>query len=122
MSSRLRRSRLEGTLTREVFLGPPNYRDIRKGDKPELAYILRLSKPICVSGDEFIDPKRKIDRVQMFGIGRQGAGFVERTPQAGRQIGERRRAEPFGAHTGHHHAPLLLPIAKIAAAKPRPTR
>jgi hypothetical protein len=55
--------RFEGLLIYKVFAGPPNFIDVRRGDKPEPAYILRLSKPICVSRDDFIDPRRRIDRV-----------------------------------------------------------
>jgi hypothetical protein len=57
-------------LTYNIFPGPPNFEDVRKGDKPEPTYILQLLKPICVSGDEFIDPKKQIDRIQFFQITR----------------------------------------------------
>jgi hypothetical protein len=60
----------EGVLTYNIFPGPPNFEDVRKGDKPEPTYILQLLKPICVSGDEFIDPKKQIDRIQFFQITR----------------------------------------------------
>jgi hypothetical protein len=42
---------LHGTLHRKTFAGPPNYRDIRKGDKAE-TYSLHLDSPICVSQDK----------------------------------------------------------------------
>jgi hypothetical protein len=48
----------EGKLTHKIFPGPPNYEDVRRGDRPEPSYILQLQKPICVSG---IDGQ--IDRV-----------------------------------------------------------
>jgi hypothetical protein len=51
----------EGKLTHKVFPGPPNYEDVRKGDKPEPSYILQLPKRTCVSGSD-----EKIDRVQIF--------------------------------------------------------
>jgi hypothetical protein len=107
--------RFNGVLTREVFPGAPNYEDIHKGDKPEPAYILRLRESICVTGDTFVDSSRQIDRIQIFPanttkksqvLWKQLRGFV------GRSVAVDGR-EPFGAHTGHHHAPLLLPITKI---------
>lgn len=112
--------RFEGLLIHEVFPGPPNYRDVRTGDRREPAYILRLGRPICVSGDDFIDAKQKIDRVQVF------PEFTDQADHAlwqelGRLVGKFvvvEGREPFGAHTGHHHAPLLLPITKITAASP----
>jgi hypothetical protein len=108
----------EGTLTYQVFPGPPNFEDVRKGDKPEPTYILQLKKPICVSGDEFIDPEKQIDRIQIF------PDYADKDDRA--LWNELRRlvgkfvavdgSEPFGAHTGHHHAPFLLPIKEIALA------
>jgi hypothetical protein len=56
----------DGTLSYRIFAGPPNYEDVRKGDTPEPAYILTLSEPICASGDEFIDPGDRFDRIQIF--------------------------------------------------------
>src|SRR6516225_3431356 len=54
-----------GTLSNQVFPGPPNYEDIKKGDKPERAYILKLDAPICAAGDEFLDSSQAIDTVQL---------------------------------------------------------
>ena len=109
---------LTGRLTHQVFAGPPNYEDVRKGDRPEPSYVLRLAKPICVVGDEFIDQTTPIDRVQIFPdydnrnnqtLARALRRFV------GKVVAVQGNA-PFGAHTGHHHAPLLLPVTNIAIA------
>jgi hypothetical protein len=113
--------RLEGVLTRKVFPGPPNYRDIRKGDMPEPAYILRLSRPVCVAGDMFADRMQRIDRVQIFpadaDTGNQPL-WADLRRLVGRPVIVEGR-EPFGAHTGHHHAPLLLPVTRISRARAR---
>ncbi len=42
--------KLSGKLTYKIFPGPPNYEDVRKGDRPEPAYILVLDAPVCASG------------------------------------------------------------------------
>ena len=55
-----------GTLTYHVFAGPPNFEDVRRGDTPEPSYILQLDDPICATGDDFLEPKEKIDRIQVF--------------------------------------------------------
>ena len=113
--------RFEGVLTRRVFPGPPNYQDVRKGDKPEPTYILRLQKPICVSGDEFIDAQKKIDRIQIFPKDASNEAkllWKELRKLVGKPVVVE-GSEPFGAHTGHHHAPLLLPITKISIASHR---
>jgi hypothetical protein len=108
----------EGTLNYRIFAGPPNYQDVRKGDTPEPTYILKLAEPICVSGDEFIDPGDKFDQVQIFSEpSDKAAQALSRDLR--RLVGKRVVVEgtsPFGAHTGHHHAPLMLPITRISIA------
>ena len=108
----------EGTLNYRIFVGPPNYEDVRKGDTPEPTYILTLAEPICANGDEFVDPRDKFDQVQIFPESSdKAAPALSRDLR--RWIGKRvvvEGASPFGAHTGHHHAPLMLPITRIALA------
>ena len=109
---------LEGTLTYQVFPGPPNYQDIRRGDKSEPAYILRLQKSICVSGDAFIDSTKQIDRIQIFPAyeDRENPALWKALRNSVGKFVAVEGSEPFGAHTGHHHAPFLLPITKITPA------
>jgi hypothetical protein len=104
----------EGSLTHKVFPGPPNYEDVRKGDKPEPAYILQLRKPIYVSGDESLDPKQQIDRIQIFPESADDKPLWNALRKLAGKSVKVEGSEPFGAITGHHHAPLLLPITKIA--------
>ena len=111
----------EGTLTRRIFAGPPNYQDVRKRDTPEPAYILKLDQPICAAGDEFVDADSKFDLIQIFP---DGSGTVARglAKELRRLIGQRVAVEgksASGAHTGHHHAPLVMPITRIAIASAR---
>jgi hypothetical protein len=113
--------RFEGVLTRGIFPGPPNYENVHKGDKPEPAYILRLRKPICVMGGAFVDSSKPIDRIQVFPADADTDG-QSRSKDLRRLVGRSvtvEGREPFGAHTGHHHAPLLLPIANISIASDR---
>lgn len=103
---------LEGTLTFQIFGGPPYNGGVTKGDTPEPTYILRLGQPVCVDGDEFIERGERVDRVQVYpayGSGRE-VWILRKLHDL---VGARVRVEgksAFGAHTGHHHAPLLLPI------------
>jgi len=109
---------LEGTLTYRIFAGPPNYENVRRGDTPEPSYILKLDRPICVAGDDFIESDVKIDLVQVYPddtATRNGQVFKDLQ----RLVGQRVQVDgksAFGAHTGHHHAPLLLPITRVVAA------
>ena len=107
--------RFEGTLELRTFAGPPNYEDVRKGDTPEPTYILRLDNPTCAFGDEFLDPKQKIDRLHISASGMGLRGFVgQRIAITG--------SEAFGAHTGHHHAPLVMMVKSVAKASERTRR
>jgi len=108
----------EGTLNYRIFAGPPNYEDVRRGDTPEPTYILTLTEPICASGDEFVDPRDTFSQVQIFPES-SGKAVPALAKDLRRWVGKRvvvEGASPFGAHTGHHHAPLLLPITRIALA------
>jgi hypothetical protein len=107
-----------GVLWYRIFPGPPNYEDVRKGDTPEPAYILALEAPICATGDEFVDPGKPIDKIQIYPEETGGAGhglWRDLRQLAGKRVAVEGRSA-FGAHTGHHHAPLLLPITRINIA------
>lgn len=53
-----KKNSLTGIIAERVFPGPPNYENIKKGDRPETAWILHLDKPVCVVP---ADPKDDID-------------------------------------------------------------
>ena len=108
----------EGTLTFHVFGGPPYNGGVRLGDTPEPTYILRLDDPVCVTGDDDLEPNEKVDRIQVFPE-YSATENKELSKELRRLVGKRVRVEgkrAFGAHTGHHHAPLLLPISQVTSA------
>jgi hypothetical protein len=80
----------------------------------------RWPSRFCASGDEFVDPRDKFSQVQNFSrvLGTKRAAVLSRDLR--RWIGKPscpwRGPSPFGAHTGHHHAPLMLPITRISIA------
>lgn len=90
-----------GVLRLTTFPGPPNYEDVRTGDKPEPAYILTLNKPFCVTGDSSLDDGRVIDRIQLINDKHLLKKLVGKSIKV-------KGADPFGEFTGHHHAPLLM--------------
>ncbi|MGO9174107.1 MAG: DUF4431 domain-containing protein [Rhodomicrobium sp.] len=109
----------EGTLTFHVFGGPPYNGGVRLGDTPEPTYILKLDGPICATGDEFVDPNTAVEGIQIYP---EDAENRELSRDLRRFAGQRVRVEGksvFGTHTGHHHAPLLLPITQIRGAARR---
>ena len=42
---------LTGSLERRTYPGLPNYESIARGDEPETGWYLRLTKPLCVTGN-----------------------------------------------------------------------
>jgi hypothetical protein len=107
----------KGSLSRPVFPGPPNYEDVKKGDKPERAYIIKLDAPICATGDEFLDSSQTVDTVQLLvddSANDSRALNASLTQLIGKRV-EVTGKSGFGAQTGHHHAPLLVTLVKIAA-------
>jgi hypothetical protein len=103
---------LHGTLVRETVAGPPNYRDIRKGDDPETIWVLKLELPICVDEDKAqpdLNPShRNVRKVQLVLNNEHGE-------RANSLRGKRVVATGtlFGAHTGHHHTPVLLTVTYL---------
>jgi hypothetical protein len=109
--------RFEGTLTYHIFPGPPKYEDVRKGDSPEPTYILKSDNLFCAIGDESLDQVETFDQIQIFP--EPGTAIQALWKDLRRLVGQRVRVEgarAFGRHTGHHHAPLMLPISKISVA------
>ena len=107
----------EGTLTYHIFPGPPEYEDVRKGDAPEPTYILKLDNPICATGDEFLDQRNTFDQIQVFPDSDKAVQALGRDLR--RLVGQRVHIDgtgAFGRHTGHHHAPLMVPISRISVA------
>ncbi len=104
--------KLEGTLVRKTFPGPPNYASVRKGDRPETYWLLNLGRPVCVDPDprnaDLNGPQENVSVVQLVVDPK-----VYRTHA--RLIGKRVIATGtlFGAITGHHHTPVLLTVATL---------
>lgn len=95
---------VSGRLTVQLFAGPPNYESVAAGDTEERAYILELSERICVDDKEgFADPTVTIDRAHI-------SADQRLIPTLASAIGHSVTVsgEGFGAHTGHHRAPLVI--------------
>jgi len=109
------RPNFEGRLSHHIFPGPPGYEDVRRGDRPEPAYILTLHRSTCVrsEGDEFLD-SIVTDRIHLIAI---DAPQVEAALR--RLIGRSvliTGTDGYGGHTGHHRAPLVLSVVSVSPA------
>jgi len=99
------RATVTGTLTLGIFPGPPNYENVAAGDSKEEAFILSLRQPLCLDdGGEFADPRYLFSTVQV-GANEDALLGVLRAA-LGRPVTV--SGEAFPAHTGHHHAPLVV--------------
>jgi hypothetical protein len=103
---------LHGTLRQKTFPGPPNYEDVHKGDKVETFWLLKLNSPICVAQDKSdpdLNPGQKDVREVELVLNNEQAG------RANLLLSKRVVATGtlFGAHTGHHHTPVLLKVTYL---------
>ncbi|MGI0524779.1 hypothetical protein [Rhizobium giardinii] len=96
----------EGRLIHKIFPGPPNYEDVRQGDQPEPAFILNVTKPFCIVGDEMINDETQISRIHVFSEDIALMPFVDHDViVSGKEL--------FGGSTAHHRAPVVLSVAAI---------
>ena len=96
---------LSGRLTEGRFESP----SVSAPPEGERALILTLREPICIDdGGEFADPARRFDRVHVWG---PDAIVPVLTAAVGRDVEV--SGEGYAAHTGHHHAPLVLTVDRV---------
>jgi len=104
--------KLVGKLLRKTFPGPPNYQSLKKGDQPEVEWILRLAKPICVKADklnEYNAAERNVSDVQLV-LTEEQSGQIRRR-RLNRAVAI--TGQLFHAHTGHHHTRVLMAVSKL---------
>ncbi|UHS61283.1 hypothetical protein HRR99_07035 [Agrobacterium vaccinii] len=105
-------SSLTGHLTHHIFAGPPNFENVQKGDTPEPGYVLKLDHPICITGDEFADPDRMFDEVQL--VPGNTSKDMSRLRNTDVYVDV---MDPMPAKTGHHHRPLVVWVKSISSSR-----
>lgn len=104
---------LSGTLVRQIFPGPPNYKSVAHGDAAERVWILRLRKPICVNvADHFDIHENGQKQVQLV---LEPERYKRFRNLVGKQVTV--MGTLFHAHTAHHHKKLLLTATKMRRGK-----
>jgi hypothetical protein len=78
-------------------------------DRPEKAYILTLSAPGCLSGSDEMDQVSSADAIQVYSSDEAVAQSLKQL--VGRNVTV--KGNPFGAHTAHHHAPIVMEITEV---------
>lgn len=104
---------LEGYLETKKYQGPPNYEGRPEKDQFETALIVTLSKTISVrrrdndpvNGEDVLN----VSEVQLI--------CADRQTGCGNYLGKNVRVfgSLFTAHTGHHHAKILMEVREISA-------
>ncbi len=108
--------KLSGKLTHKIFPGPPNYENIKKGDRPEPAYILALDAPVCASGISVGKDKPLVDTKPfstihlLFGDNKAIAKELKRLTGK-RVIVQGENGDE--AISGHHHAPFIMDVKEV---------
>jgi uncharacterized protein DUF4431 len=107
--------RLNGTLVRKTFAGPPNYENIRRGDRPETYWLLSLSQPVCVNEDDSdraLSPAHEDIRTVQLVL--TEVAYKKYKNLIGKQVVA--TGTLFGGITGHHHTDVLSKITSLATA------
>ena len=100
-----------GQLTLQLFAGPPNYESVAAGDAEERTFILELPRAACIDdGGDFADPSERFGTVHVSAADETLLAVLRAS--IGRQATV--SGEGFAAHTGHHHAPLVILADRIA--------
>jgi hypothetical protein len=106
---------ISGTLTRRIFAGPPNYESVRKGDRAETSWLIELHSPVCVFEDktdpDLNPPQDRVSEMQLVLTPEEYQSYKE---MVGKEVIA--KGTLFGAHTGHHHTPVLMTTKSIELA------
>ena len=108
---------VSGTLERLTFPGRPNYKSVRNGDEPETGFYLKLSSPICTIGDRRDGTAYPVTGVSLIQVILDNAGYASFRPLLGKHVTA--QGTLMAAHTGHHHAPLLIDNVSVVSANGR---
>ena len=102
---------LSGTLAARVFPGPPNYESVVAGDRAERAFILTLTRAICVDAD----PQSEINGESQAGIQEIHIWWPDGdlAVLVGKRVVVRGRLST--AVTGHHRTPVILDVTHARA-------
>jgi hypothetical protein len=93
----------EGRLERVRFI------DVDYGNRVEIAFILNLAKPACLDGTDDIDKIDSTLKIHVFSMDKAMLGRLRAS--LGRQI--RVLGSPFGEHTAHHRAPIVMRVTAL---------
>lgn len=79
-------------------------------DRPETAFIIDLDRNVCLDAE---DPDYAVESTRRVHIFSSRDGLHARIGKlTGKLVTV--TGEPFGAHTAHHHAPIVMDVSEIS--------
>ncbi|SDH10202.1 DUF4431 domain-containing protein [Pseudomonas abietaniphila] len=97
---------LSGTLTRQVFPGPPGFEDVVTGDEPQVGFYLSLAEPLCMKGNENEADIDVEDNETLVQLVLQPTDYDNLRPYLDQPVVL--KGTLFGAVTGFHHTQVLM--------------
>lgn len=100
---------IEGQLYKKSFPGPPNYKDVQKGDEEEVYWLLKTSVPFCVNENERIwgEKQTNLSNVQLV-IGSDTEFYKTKRSLLNKKVIVRGTLIP--QITGHHKTEVLIDV------------
>jgi hypothetical protein len=77
--------------------------------QPEQAFILTLPAATCLAGPDEFDSVASASTIHIYSFEDAVAESIKRL--VGKDV--KVRGTPFGAHTAHHHAPIVMEVSEI---------
>lgn len=107
---------ISGKIGRETFYGAPGYGENPATDQKEQPFLLILDNPIDVIGDQNPEDDSKESKS---GITKIQLIFDDHAIDMNRFMGSyvQLTGTLFGAHTGHHHTPVLMDVTAASERK-----
>ena len=104
---------ITGRIERQAFPGPPNYSNIKDGDRRDVQWILHLSRSLCVNGkrNDELNSESEVDikeiQLVIMNVGdwKRYARLIGRNVQVTGTL--------FHAYTAHHRTSVLLSVQII---------
>ena len=104
---------LSGTLTRQVFPGPPGFEDVVTGDEPQVGFYLSLSEPLCMQGNENEAEIDVEDNETLVQLVLQPTDYDNLRPYLDQPVVL--KGTLFGAVTGFHHTQVLMQQVQLVS-------
>jgi hypothetical protein len=111
------RVQLEGTLYQKSFPGPPNYEDIKKGDKEKIYWLIRTTKKFCVNDSKDNWAGKLVDQseVQLVIMEPVFELYETRKSFLGHKVIV--NGTLFPQMSGHHKTAVLMTVKSLEKAK-----